>query len=311
MDEFLWSQRYRPKSVSDCIIPDRLKITFQEFVDTQEIPNLMLCGTAGVGKTTLAMAMCSQLGLSHMFINASRERGIDTLRTKIVSYASTTSFDGKRKVIILDEADNLTHDTQLALRGSIEEFSHNCTFILTCNYKAKIIEAIHSRCAIIDFTLKNDEKPRMAAAFFKRLSEILTQEKVEYTDEVLIAVVKKFFPDYRRTLNEIQRYAKGGKLDAGLLTHINDFKTLSVLFKNLKEKDFTATRKWVASNSDIDSSTLFRKVYDSLVEHMKPESIPQAILILAKYQYQSAFVADQEINTMAFFTELMVETEML
>ena len=309
MSEFLWCQKYRPKTVSECILPERLKTVFQEFVNSGNIPNLLLTGTAGVGKTTVAIAMCEELDLDYLFINSSDERGIDTLRNKIKGYASTFSFEGKRKVIILDEADYITPEAQAALRGAIEEFSNNCTFIFTCNFKARLIDAIHSRCSVIDFALHTDEKPKMAAAFFSRLSEILKIENVSFDKAALIEIIKKFFPDYRRTLNELQRFAKNGNIDAGVIAQISLVKSIDELVRYLKEKNFGEMRKWVVVNSDIDTARIFRKIYDGLYEYMKPESIPQAVVILAKYQYQSAFVADQEINLVACLTEIMVDCE--
>lgn len=309
MNEFLWAQAYRPKTVQECILPERLKNVFQEFVHSGDIPNLMLTGSAGVGKTTVALAMCEELNISYLFINSSDERGIDVLRTKIKNYASTFSFDTKRKVIILDEADYITPEAQAALRGSMEEFSSNCSFILTCNFKARLIDAIHSRCSVIDFTLHADEKPKMAAAFMSRITDILTKENVQFDKNVLVEIVKKYFPDFRRTLNELQRYSANGALDAGVLAQISSIRNMNDLIKNLKDKNFSDMRKWVVANSDIDPARIFRKIYDSLYDYMKPESIPQAVVILAKYQYQSAFVADQEINLVAMLTELMVDCE--
>jgi DNA polymerase III delta prime subunit len=307
--EFLFTEKYRPKTVSECILPERLKKVFQEYVNSKTIPNLMLTGTAGVGKTTVAIAMCEEIGINYLFINSSEERGIDTLRTKIKNYASTVSLVGGRKVIILDEADYITPEAQAGLRGAIEEFSANCTFIFTCNFKSRLIDALHSRCSVIDFTLVNGERPKMAALFFKRLGEILTTENIQYDKQVLIKIVEKFFPDYRRTLNELQRYAGSGSIDAGMIAQITDVKNLSDLIKNLKEKNFGGMRKWVVVNSDIDPARIFRKIYDGLYEYMKPESIPQAVVIIARYQYQSAFVADQEINLVACLTEIMVDCE--
>lgn len=308
-DEYLWVEKYRPKSVSDCILPDRIKKVFQSYVDTTNIPNLMLTGSAGVGKTTVAKAMCEEIGLNYLFINSSEERGIDMLRTKIRGYASTISLTGGRKVIILDEADYLTPDAQAALRGAVEEYSDNCSFIFTCNFKSRLLDALHSRCSVIDFSLKADEKPRMAAQLFQRLSNILTNEKVEYDKQVLIKIVEKFFPDYRRTLNELQRYSSGGSIDAGTLAQISDVRKIADLVGYLKESNFAEMRKWVVTNSDIEPSRIYRKVYDSLYEYFKPASIPQAVVILARYQYQSAFVADQEINLVACLTEIMVDCE--
>lgn len=306
---FLFCEKYRPRKVADCILPERLKKVFQEYVDKKSIPNLMLTGTAGTGKTTVALAMCNEIGLDYIFINSSEERGIDMLRTKIKGFASTVSLTDSKKVIILDEADYITPEAQAALRGSIEEFSSNCTFILTCNFKSKLIEAIHSRCSVIDFTLKADEKPKMAAAFFKRITDILTKESISYDKTALIKIVEKYFPDYRRTLNELQRFGTNGSIDAGTISQISDVKNLSDLIKTLKDKDFSAMRKWVVMNSDIDPARIFRKIYDGLSEYLQPASIPQAVVILGRYQYQSAFVADQEINLVACLTEIMVDCE--
>jgi DNA polymerase III delta prime subunit len=309
MEEFLWTEKYRPQKVEACILPDRIKKVFQEYVNTKNIPNLMLTGTAGVGKTTVAISMCEEIGLNYLFINSSEERGIDTLRTKIKGYASTVSLVGGRKVIILDEADYITPEAQAALRGAIEEFSTNCSFIFTCNFKSRLIEALHSRCSVIDFTLQADEKPKMAAAFFGRIAEILDIEGISYEKNVLIEITKKYFPDYRRTLNELQRYSTSGSIDAGILAQITSVRNIQDLVKNLKDKNFSDMRKWVVVNSDLDPIRIYRKIYDSLYEYMKPESIPQAVVILAKYQYQSAFVADQEINLVACLTELMIDCE--
>lgn len=307
MTEFLFSQKYRPQKVSECILPDRLKNVFQEFVNNKTIPNLMLTGTAGVGKTSVALAMCEEMGINYLFINSSEERGIDTLRTKIRGYASTVSLTGGRKVIILDEADYITPEAQAALRGSMEEFSSNCTFIFTCNFKARLIEALHSRCSVIDFSLNSDERPKMALQFFKRVCEILEKETVAYDKQVLVKIVEKFFPDFRRTLNEIQRYSNKGKIDSGILSQITDVKNMGDLIKSLKEKDFRAMRKWVVLNSDIDPARIFRKIYDGMYDFLKPQNIPPTVIILAKYQYQAAFVADQEINLVACLTEIMID----
>ena len=307
--EFLWVEKYRPHKVSDCILPERISKVFQGYVDSQSIPNLMLTGTAGVGKTTVALAMCDEIGVNNLFINSSDERGIDTLRTKIKGYASTISLTGGRKVIILDEADYLTPEAQAGLRGAIEEFSSNCTFIFTCNFKSRLIDALHSRCSVIDFSLNKDEKPEMAALFLKRIEQILTQEKITYDRPAVVKIIQKFFPDYRRTLNELQRYSNSGSIDAGIVSQVSDIRKISELVKNLKEKNFAEMRKWVVVNSDIEPARVYRKIYDSLYEYLKPNSIPQAVVILAKYQYQSAFVADQEINLVACLTEIMVDCE--
>jgi replication factor C small subunit len=309
MTDFLWVEKYRPKTVAECILPDRIKKVFQEYVDKNSIPNLMLTGSAGVGKTTVAMAMCEQIGLNHLFINSSEERGIDMLRTKIRGYASSLSLTGGRKVIILDEADYLTPEAQAGLRGAIEEYSDNCTFIFTCNFKSRLIDALHSRCSVIDFSLHAEEKPRMAAQLFTRLSTILSKENIEYDKQVLIKIVEKFFPDYRRTLNELQRYSAFGSIDAGTLSQISDVRKIGELVGFLKEGNFSEMRKWVVANSDIEPARIYRKIYDSLYEYFKPESIPQAVVIISKYQYQSAFVADQEINLVACLTEIMVDCE--
>ena len=308
MEHLLWTERYRPKTVEDCILPSRLKQPFQEYVNQKQIPNLLLTGGAGVGKTTVAKALCNEIGCDFMVINGSDESGIDIFRTKIKNYASSMSFSGGRKVIIIDEADYLNpNSTQPALRNAIEEYASNCSFIFTCNYKNRIIEPLHSRCAVVDFSLKNGEKAKMAAAFFKRIQSILQSEKVEYDDAVIAELIKKHFPDFRRIINELQRYAQFGKIDAGILSQIGDV-SIEEIVKNIKDKDFGSIRKWVASH-EIDSSTLYRKLYDALYDTLKPQSIPQAVVILADYQYKAAFVADQEINTVACLTELMVSCE--
>jgi DNA polymerase III delta prime subunit len=308
MEHLLWTEKYRPQTIEDCILPDRLKKPFQEYVNQKEIPNLLLSGGAGVGKTTVAKAMCNEIGCDFMVINGSDESGIDTFRTKIKNYASSMSLSGGRKVIIIDEADYLNpNSTQPALRNAIEEFASNCSFIFTCNYKNRIIDPLHSRCAVIDFGLKNGEKAKMAAAFFKRIQTILQSESVDADDKVLAELIKKHFPDFRRVLNELQRYSQFGKIDTGILTQIADV-SIDELSKNIAAKDFGAIRKWVASH-EIDNTTLFRKLYDTLYDTLKPQSIPQAVIILADYQYKAAFVADQEINTVACLTELMVSCE--
>ena len=309
MSEFLYVEKYRPHKIEDCILPDRLKKVFQEYVTEGNIPNLMLTGTAGCGKTTVAKAMCEEIGCNFLFINSSDERGIDVLRTKIKGYASTVSLTGGRKVIILDEADYLTPEAQAGLRGAIEEFSENCSFIFTCNFKARLIDALHSRCSVVDFALKGDEKAKMAAQMFKRLSVILTEEGITYDKDVLGKIVQRYFPDYRRTLNELQRYSTSGNIDAGVLSQVESVRKLDDLIKALKDKDFSVMRKWVVNNSDIDQSRIFRTIYDNLCVYLKPESVPAAVVTLAKYQYQSAFVADQELNLVACLTELMVECE--
>jgi DNA polymerase III delta prime subunit len=307
MEHLLWTEKYRPQTVEDCILPERLKEVFQQYVNQKEIPNLLLAGGAGVGKTTIAKALCNEVGCDFMILNGSDENGVDTIRVKIKNYASAISLSGGRKVVILDEADYLTPNAQAILRNAIEEFASNCSFIFTCNYKSKIIEPLHSRCAVVEFGLKNGEKQKMAGAFFKRITHILDTEKVEHDEKVIAEVIKKHFPDFRRVINELQRYSKLGKIDVGILSQIGDI-SISQIVKHLKEKDFASVRKWAAS-TDIDSTTFFRKLYDALYDIAKPQSIPQAVLILADYQYKQAFVADQEINLVACLTEIMANVE--
>ena len=308
MEQLLWTEKYRPKKIEDCILPERLKTPFQEYVNQGKIPNLLLSGGAGVGKTTVAKAMCEEIGCDVMVINGSDESGIDTFRAKIKNFASSMSLAGGRKVIIIDEADYLNpNSTQPALRNAIEEFAGNCSFIFTCNFKNRIIDPLHSRCAVIDFQLKNNEKSQMAAQFFKRIQQVLQSENVEYDDKVIAELVKKHFPDFRRVINELQRYSQFGKIDSGILAQIVDV-SINDIVKFIKDKDFGSIRKWVASN-DVDATTFFRKLYDNLYDVLKPQSIPQAVIILADYQYKQAFVADQEINTVACLTELMVGCE--
>jgi DNA polymerase III delta prime subunit len=307
-EQILWTEKYRPKKVEDCILPDVTKATFQEYVNRKEIPNLLLSGSAGVGKTTIAKALCNEVGCDFIVINGSDESGIDVLRNKIKNYASSVSLSGGRKVIIIDEADYLNpNSTQPALRGAIEEFAGNCSFIFTCNYKNRIIDPIHSRCTVIDFKA-NGSKARLATQFFKRVEWILEQENVTYDKDVVAAVITKHFPDNRRVLNELQRYAVSGVIDKGILANVSEI-SLAGLLVNLKEKDFTAMRKWVTQNLDNDPVRIYRKIYDSMYESLKPESIPQAVVTLARYQYQAAFVADQEINLVACLTEFMVDLE--
>jgi DNA polymerase III delta prime subunit len=308
MEQLLWVEKYRPKTIEECILPDALKKSFQDYVDRKEIPNLLLSGSAGVGKTTIAKALCNEVGCDYIVINGSDESGIDVLRNKIKNYASSVSLAGGRKVIIIDEADYLNpNSTQPAMRGAIEEFASNCSFIFTCNFKNRIIDPIHSRCSVIDFKI-NGSKAKMAAAFFKRVEWILEQENVTYSKDVVAAVITKHFPDNRRVLNELQRYAVSGTIDSGILSNIADIQ-LESLIKALKEKDFASTRKWVTANLDNDPVKIYRKLYETLYEVLKPQSVPQLVLILAKYQYQAAFVADHEINMVACLTEIMVDCE--
>jgi DNA polymerase III delta prime subunit len=310
-DEFLWVEKYRPKTIEECILPEQTKKTFLDFLDKGEVPNLLLSGPAGCGKTTVAKALCNQLGVDVYVINGSDEgRFLDTVRNNAKNFASTVSLssESKHKVIIIDEADNTTPDVQLLLRASIEEFSRNCRFIFTCNYKNKIIEPLHSRCAVVEFGIQGKLKQEIAAAFFGRLVSILEQEKIETDKKVLAELINKHFPDWRRVLNECQRYSVGGKIDTGILAHFSDVK-VNDLIKNLKEKNFPEVRKWCVNNLDNDPAVLLRRIYDSLYTSLVPSTIPAAVLILAKYQYQIAFVADQEINMLACLTEIMVECE--
>jgi DNA polymerase III delta prime subunit len=309
--EFLFCEKYRPQVIEDCILPDDTKKTFKEFVEKGEIPNLLLAGPPGIGKTTIAKALCNELGADYYVINGSDEgRFLDTVRNQAKNFASTVSLTGssKHKVIIIDEADNTGNDVQLLLRANIEAFYNNCRFIFTCNYKNKIIEPLHSRCAVIDFTIKGKQRVQLAGSFFQRLQSILDQERVEYDQKVLVELISKHFPDFRRVLNECQRYATGGKIDSGILASFSDI-SVNELIKFLKEKNFTEVRKWVVSNLDNDSSSLLRRVYDSCYDSLVPASIPAAVLVIAKYQYQCAFVADQEINLLAALTEIMCECE--
>jgi DNA polymerase III delta prime subunit len=308
MEQFLWTEKYRPQTVEDCILPERLKVPFQEYVNQKQIPNLLLAGGAGVGKTTIAKAMCNEIGADYMVINGSDESGIDVFRGKIKNFASSMSFGGGRKVIIIDEADYLNpNSTQPALRNAIEEFASNCSFIFTCNFKNRIIDPLHSRCAVIEFGLKNGEKQKMATNFLKRILLLLDSENVEYDKKVIAELVMKHFPDFRRVINELQRYSKLGKIDVGILAQIGDV-SITQIVKHMKDKDFASVRKWAAT-TEIDSTTFFRKLYDNLYDIMKPSSIPQIVIILADYQYKQAFVADQEINLVACLTQIMADGE--
>ena len=309
-EQMLWVEKYRPHKVEDCILPENLKTTFQEYVNRKEIPNLLLAGSAGVGKTTIAKALCEEVGCDYIVINGSDEgRLIETFRTKIKNYASSMSLAGGRKVVIIDEADySNAESVQPALRNFMEEFAHNCSFILTCNFKNRIIAPLHSRCSVIDFKIQNGQKAKMATQFFKRVEGILEQEGIEYEKEVIASIITKHFPDNRRILNELQRYSVKGKIDKGILTSIPDA-NIATLVASIKQKDFGGARKWVTNNLDNDPNSILRSIYERLYEFLKPDSIPQAVLILSKYQYQSAFVADQEINMMACLTEFMIECE--
>ena len=311
MSNFIWVEKYRPKTIEECILPDNTKKTFQSFLDRGEIPNMLLAGPPGIGKTTVAKALCNQLGVDYYVINGSDEgRFLDTVRNNAKNFASTVSLssDAKHKVIIIDEADNTSNDVQLLLRAFIEEFAGNCRFIFTCNYKNKIIEPLHSRCSVVDFNINKRDKPTIAAEFFKRINYILEEEKIEADKKVLAELINKHFPDWRRVLNELQRYSVGGKIDSGILAAFSDV-AVNDLIKNLKTKNFPEVRKWVVSNMDNETSVLLRRIYDSLYDSLVNSSIPAAVLIIAKYQFQIAFVADQEINLLAALTEIMVECE--
>ena len=308
-EDFLWVEKYRPKTIEDCILPDNIKKTFNDFLNKGEIPNLLLAGPPGVGKTTVAKALCNELGVDFYVINGSDEgRFLDTVRNQAKNFASTVSLQGtgKHKVIIIDEADNTGNDVQLLLRANIEAFYNNCRFIFTCNYKNKIIEPLHSRCAVVEFSIKGREKAQLAGSFFKRLQNILDEESIKYDPKVLAELINKHFPDWRRVLNECQRYSVAGEIDSGVLASFSDV-AVNDLITHLKSKNFPEVRKWVVSNLDNDPGVVLRRVYDACYDCLSPQTIPAAVLIVAKYQYQIAFVADQEINLLAALTEIMCE----
>ena len=312
-NDFLWVEKYRPKTIEDCILPEGIKKTFQDFLNRGEIPNMLLAGPPGVGKTTVAKALCNELGVDFYVINGSDEgRFLDTVRNNAKNFASTVSLssDAKHKVVIIDEADNTGNDVQLLLRAFIEEFANNCRFIFTCNYKNKIIEPLHSRCAVVEFGINGKDKPKIASKFFKRVCEILVRENIRFDEKVIAELVNKHFPDWRRVLNECQRYSVGGEIDSGILASFSDI-AVNDLIKHLKEKNFSEVRKWVVANLDNDSSLVLRRIYDACYSCLSPQTIPAAVLIIAKYQYQIAFVADQEINLLAALTEIMCECEFL
>ena len=309
MNDILWVEKYRPVTIDDCILPSELKQTFQQFVENEEIPNLLLTGTAGVGKTTVAKAMLEQIGCTYMMINGSEESGIDTLRTKIKNFASTVSMDGNRKYVILDEADYLNpQSTQPALRGFIEEFSRNCGFILTCNFRNRVIAPLHSRCSTIEFNIPKEQSPALATSFMERVGYILENENVKSNEKVVAELVIKFFPDWRRCLNELQRYSATGTIDAGILVSLSDA-SVEELISFVKDKNFKSCREWVVNNLDNDPHRIYRRIYDCLYDNVPKRAVPDCVLILADYSYKSAFVADQEINLLACLTTMMIDVD--
>jgi DNA polymerase III delta prime subunit len=309
METFLWVEKYRPTTIDACILPNSLKESFSEFVNNKHIPNLILSGGPGVGKTTVAKAMVEEIGATWMMVNGSEESGIDVLRTKIKNFASTVSLEGGRKYIILDEADYLNpQSTQPALRGFMEEFHKNCGFILTCNYKNRLIEPLHSRCSVVDFIIAKNEKPKLATDFFSRVKMILSNENVKFDQKAVAELLNKYFPDWRRILNELQRYSASGQIDAGILVNLSEV-NISELMEALKGQEFTNVRKWIVNNLDNDPVRIYRRIYDSLYDYIDKSTIPHAVVILAEYSYKSAFVADQEINLLACFTEIMAQVK--
>ena len=309
METFLWVEKYRPTSIDACILPNSLKKSFSEFVKNKHIPNLILSGGPGIGKTTVAKAMVEEIGATWMMVNGSEESGIDILRTKIKNFASTVSLEGGRKYIILDEADYLNpQSTQPALRGFMEEFHKNCGFILTCNYKNRLIEPLHSRCSVVDFIIAKGDKPKLASDFFNRVKMILSDENVKFDQKVVAELLNKYFPDWRRILNELQRYSASGQIDAGILVNLSEV-NINELMVALKRQEFTNVRKWIVNNLDNDPVRIYRRIYDSLYDNIDKSTIPHAVIILAEYSYKSAFVADQEINLLACFTEIMAQVK--
>ena len=309
METFLWVEKYRPTSIDACILPNSLKDSFSEFVKNKHIPNLILSGGPGIGKTTVAKAMVEEIGATWMMVNGSEESGIDVLRTKIKNFASTVSLEGGRKYIILDEADYLNpQSTQPALRGFMEEFHKNCGFILTCNYKNRLIEPLHSRCSVVDFIIAKGDKPKLASDFFNRVKMILSDENVKFDRKVVAELLNKYFPDWRRILNELQRYSASGQIDAGILVNLSEV-NINELMEALKKQEFTNVRKWIVNNLDNDPVRIYRRIYDSLYDNIDKSTIPHAVIILAEYSYKSAFVADQEINLLACFTEIMAQVK--
>jgi len=308
-EDFVWVEKHRPKTIDECILPKQMKDIFKGILKNEKIPNLLLCGKPGVGKTTVAKALCNELSVDHIFINGSEQSGIDTLRTTIKDFASTVSVFGNRKVVIIDEADYLTGHTQAALRSFIEEFSKNCTFIFTCNFKNKIKEAIHSRCSVIEFVIKKEDRMGLIEEFYKRVVSILKIEGVKFNREVVGRMILNNFPDFRRTLNELQKFSQiNDEIDESVLAQIHDI-NIDVLYKALKGKKYGELRKWVVESLDNDQNQIYREIYDSLVDNLEAESVPMAVLIIADYQYKSAFVADPEINLLACLTELLRDCE--
>ena len=307
--DFLWVEQYRPKTIDDCILPDSLKTLFKSFIKKGELSNMLFSGTPGIGKTTVAKALCEEMNCDWIMINGSEEGGIDVLRDKIKNFASTVSLSGGKKVVILDEADYLNpQSTQPAMRGFVEEFHKNCRFILTCNFKNRIIEPLHSRFSNIEFKVNPKDKPKLASRLFERAVYILKEQNVSYEDKVLVELITKHFPDFRKLINELQRYSVSGSIDAGILVNVSD-ENLKTLITHLKNKEFSDMRKWVVNNLDNDPVKIFRKIYDTLYTNLEPSTIPHAVLIIADYQYKSAFVADQEINLVACLTELMSQVK--
>lgn len=309
-DDFLFVEKYAPRTIDECILPKSLKDFFSNAKSTKEVPNLILSGPPGIGKTSTIKALANDLGLDFMMINGSEEgRFIDTIRNKVQTYASTVSLTNNgKKILLIDEADNVTHDAQLALRGAVEKLQKNCIFIFTCNYKNKILPPLHSRCSVLDFTIPIKERPKIASLFFERIENILNSENIEYDKKILVSLVQKYFPDFRRTLNELQRFSSTGKLELNCTTsNINS--NVVELIRYLKDKNFPEVRKWVALNIDNDSSKIFRQIYDEMQKVLVPSTIPSAIISLADYQYKSAFVMDQEINMVACLIEIMAECE--
>jgi len=307
--QFLWVEKYRPNTIEECILPESLKKTFQKIVDTGDMHNMLLTGSAGLGKTTVARALCNELNLDYLLINASEDGNIDTLRSKIKQFASSVSLNGGVKVVILDEADYLNaQSTQPALRGFIEEFSANCRFILTCNFKNRIIEPLHSRCSVIEFNTTKKQLSELCAEFMKRLQHILTTEGIDYNNKILAELIMRYAPDWRRVINECQRYSSSGEITSDILIGLSD-QNIAALVGYLKTKDFKNMRAWVTNNADVDSSVIFRRIYDTLYDFAQPHSIPAVILVLADYQYKAAFVADKELNTVACLTEIMASSE--